>query len=415
MRPYRAAAPLALVACLAGCAGVRDRIPVLRSGSQSSSATESDLHAALGVWAASFASRVGAAADRIHGARDRVARRHAVLWQLRMIPLARLAAFRPDPKTAFVASLAVASAQQAYLTTGEGGALFGAQQAIAVEAASHLVQDLIDLGRAFLSERQLARLQGEVDELIAQRPIRGLFMADALIDGFTDPAVRDEFSWVADLPMAPFRALSGMSNTALAVQNFNETAREFTEVVNGLPQLTRWQLELLLYDAEELESVERALAAAESMAEGAQGVSSAAAALPASLGAEMAARIHESRAAIAELDAALARAENLAVPLTHVADRVSEASAQWTTLLAARRAEDVEDGGRPFDVREYESAAARIAEASHGVRALVEELNRLDASGVRTLLNGATWRAALLIGVFFGALATYRLLVSRLR
>jgi hypothetical protein len=49
------------------------------------------------------------------------------------------------------------------------------------------------------------------------------------------------------------------------------------------------------------------------------------------------------------------------------------------------------------------------------VRALVEELNRLDASGARALLNGATWRAALLIAVFFSALATYRLLISRLR
>ena len=130
MRPYRTGVLLALVACLAGCAGVTQRIPVLRSAGESGATTESDLHDALGVWAASFSSLLGAAADRIHAeSRDRVTRRHAVLWQLRMIPLARLAAFRPDPKAGYVASLAVASAHQAYLTTGEGGALFGAQQA----------------------------------------------------------------------------------------------------------------------------------------------------------------------------------------------------------------------------------------------------------------------------------------------
>jgi hypothetical protein len=128
----------------------------------------------------------------------------------------------------------------------------------------------------------------------------------------------------------------------------------------------------------------------------------------------LAAQVRDARAAIADLDAALARAENLAAPLTHVADRVGEASAQWTTLIAELRSDD-EDGGRPFDVREYESAAARINEASSGVRALVEEINRLDASGARALLNGATWRAALLIGVFFCALGAYRLLISRLR
>jgi len=415
MRPHLSSVLLALMACLAGCAAVTQHIPMLMPGAGSGSATEADVHEALGVWAANFASLVGAAADRIHGeSSDRVTRRHAVLWQLRMVPLARFAAFRPDAKGGYVASLAVAIAQHAYLTTGEGAALFGAHQEIAIEAASKLERDLVDLGHTFLDERQLARLRGEVDELVAQRPMYGLFTADKLVQGLADPEVRDRFEWVVALPMTPFRALAGMSDTAQAVQNFNDTAREFTEVVSALPQLTRWQLELLLYDAEELDSVERALAAATSMAESAQGLSNTAAELPASLGAELAAQVRDARAAIADLDAALARAENLAAPLTHVADRVGEASAQWTTLIAELRSDD-EDGGRPFDVREYESAAARINEASSGVRALVEEINRLDASGARALLNGATWRAALLIGVFFCALGAYRLLVSRLR
>src|SRR4029450_12727103 len=225
MSPCRTGLLLARLACLTGCAGVTRRISVLQS-SASGAATESDLHDALGVWAASFAALVGAAADRIHAeSRDRVTRRHAVLWQLRMIPLARLAAFRPDPKAGYVASLAVASAQQAYLTKGEGGALFGAQQGIAVEAANKLEQDLIDLGRAFLSERQLARLQKEVDDLVAHRPIYALFASDSLVCGSNDPAVRSSFGWVVDLPMVPFRALSGVSDTAQAGQGFNESAR----------------------------------------------------------------------------------------------------------------------------------------------------------------------------------------------
>jgi len=45
----------------------------------------------------------------------------------------------------------------------------------------------------------------------------------------------------------------------------------------------------------------------------------------------------------------------------------------------------------------------------------VTELNALDASGVEALVDRAAWRAALLIGVFFAALAAYRVLTSRLR
>jgi hypothetical protein len=414
-RRCAAALVLAFGASLFGCAAVTDRLPAAVGGSPGG-ATASELRAALGVWASSFASLVTASSDRIRSeTREREVRRHTLLWQLRMIPLARQAAFRPDAQEAYVAALAVATAQHTYLTEGEGAALFGEQQAIAVGAAEKLERDVLELGQSFLDANQLARLDREVDSLAAEHPIRGVFAADALVQGFSDPSVRGMFSWVLDLPMVPFRALSGVSDTAQAVHAFNETAREFTETVNELPHLTRWELELLLYDAEELESVARALTAAESFASGAERISGVAETLPEELGAELAARLEEARATIGELDSALARAEGLAGPLQHVADRLGEASAQWTTLLAEMRADGRDDDGRPFDVREYESAAGRIADASREIRVLVAELNQLDVAGAEALVDRATWRAALLIGVFFAALAGYRLLASRLR
>lgn len=417
MQKTRAAASvLVLWVALAGCANVTQRMSNLGIGAQTSAATASELRAALGVWASSFSALVTAASDRIRGeSRERDVRRHTLLWQLRMIPLARQAVFRPDAQEAYVAALSVATAQHAYLTDGEGRTLFGAQQALAVDAASKLEQDVLALGHVFLTDRQLDRLQQQVDTLVAQHPISGVFAADALVQGFSDPKVQGMFSWVVDLPMVPFRALSGVSDTAQAIHDFNETAHEFTETVNELPRLTRWELELLLYDAEELESVDRALAAAESFALGAERISGAAETLPEEMGAELAARLEEAQATIAALDAALARAEQLTGPLQHVADRVGDASAQWTALLTEMRADDGKEAGRPFDVREYESAADRIADASREIRALVTELNGLDSAGAEALVDRATWRAALLIAVFFAALVAYRLLSSRLR
>jgi hypothetical protein len=411
-----AALLLAIFAGAAGCAAVTQRIPGLSTVTgQAWEATSSELRAALGVWSGSFASLVTAASDRIRAeSKDRNVRRHTLLWQLRTIPLARQAAFRPDAQEAYVAALAVATAQHAYLTEGEGRTLFGAQQPIAADAARRIEQDVLAIGRVFLNERQIERLQREVDTLVSQHPIGGVFAADALVQGFSDPSVRGTFGWVVDLPMVPFRALSGVSDTAQAVHAFNETAREFTETVNELPHLTRWELELLLYDAEELESVDRALTAAESFALGAERISGAAETLPEEVGEQLAARLEEARATIAELDAALVRAEALAGPLQHVADRVGDASAQWTTLLTEMRAD--EDGeGRPFDVREYESAASRVEGATREIRALVADLNALDASRAGALVDRAAWRAAFLVVLFFAALAAYRLLVSRLR
>jgi hypothetical protein len=359
---------------------------------------------------------VTAASDRIRTeSKLRETRRNTLLWQLRIIPLARQAAYLPDVQQAYVAALALANAQHAYLTTGEGRALFGEQQAIAVDAAEGLEEDVVDIGKAFLSERQIARLQTQVDDLVAKHPIRGNFAADALVTGLSESTTAGGmFSWVVDLPMVPFRALSGVTDTAQAVSDFNETARAFTETVNELPHQTRWELELLLYDTEELDSLERALAAGEAVALAADRISAVAEDLPEELGAEMAARIREARATIDELNEALTRADGMLGPLVHVADRVGDASAQWTALLSEMRAGDGGDG-RPFDIREYEATAARITDAGLELRELVSDLKGLDATASRSLLDAAAWRAALLIGVFFVGLIAYRVVASRLR
>lgn len=401
---------------LSGCAVIRAPLAALPMPGATGT-TEQELHEALTVWATSFQGTVVAATDRIRRAtREREARRNSLFWQIRMIPLARQAAFRTDAQEAYVATVALASAQYDYLSRGEGSALFGDQQPIAVRAARDIEDRALAIGRRFLTAAQLERLEAEVDELVARYPIRGTFAVDSLIDAFAATRNNELFSWVIDLPMVPFRALSGVSDTAQAVNTFNETAQEFTETVAALPHLTRWQLELLLYDTEELEAVNRALAAAESFAEGADRISLVADTLPAELGQEISSRLEEARGTIAELDAMLARAETLAGPLTQVADRVGEASAQWTELLAALQQDDPDaEEGRPFDVREYEAAAVRIADASREVRALVDALGALDASGGEALLDAAAWRAGLLILVFFAALAVYRITLSRLR
>jgi hypothetical protein len=413
-----AATWLAVLLCagLVACADVTQRMRWLGLDAGAGGATETELSEGLASWASGFASLVTGASDRIRAvSKLRDTRRNTLFWQLRMIPLAHQAAFASDTQQAYVMSLALATAQHDYLATGDGRALFGAQQVIAVDAALQLEQEVLALGGAFLSAAQIQRLQKQVDDLVARHPIQGVFTADELVTGLSASTTGGMFAWVVDLPMVPFRALSGVSDTAQAVSDFNETARAFTQTVNELPHQTRWELELLLYDTEELESVERALAAAESFATGAERISKAAETLPNVLGAELAGRLEEARATIVELDAALARAEGLSGPLVHVADRLGEASAQWTALLTEMRASGDGGDGRPFDVREYEATAVRIAEATQDLRGLVSELRGLDPAASRSLLDAAAWRAALLILVFFAGLIAYRVVASRLR
>src|SRR5262245_6331135 len=138
MQARRVAGLLLVLVCgLAGCANVIQRIPFI--GGVASGATESELRSGLAIWAVSFSTLVTAASDRIRNESKRSeTRRNTLLWQLRMIPLSRQAAYRDDAQEAYVASLALASAQQHYLTEGDGRALFGEQQPIAQATAEKL-------------------------------------------------------------------------------------------------------------------------------------------------------------------------------------------------------------------------------------------------------------------------------------
>jgi hypothetical protein len=401
---------------LVGCGVLRAPLQMI-PGRGNAGTTAEELQEALGIWATSFQGSVVAACDRIRlASTEREPRRNCLFWQLRMIPLATQASHRADPQEAYVAVFALASAQYDYLNDGEGAGLFGDQQDYAVQAARDIEHRAVEIGRRFLSESQLDQLEEQINVVIESHPIRGTFAMDALIEGFAVTRESGMFSWIIDLPMVPFRALAGVSDTAQAIGIFNETAQEFTETVAALPHLARWQLELLLYDAEELEAVNRALDATEGLAESATRMSGVAEELAYTLEEQLGPRLEEARAAIADLDALVARAQTLSGPLTHVADRVGEATTQWTELLTAMTQEDDdEEPGRPFDVREYESAAVRIAEASRDLRALVDALEALDGGEGQALLDAATWRLAILICVFFAALAVYRVILARAR
>jgi hypothetical protein len=406
-----------LAAAAVGCRSVTERFSSLSLAGDPSVATEAELSAGLASFAASFSSRVAAASDRIRmESKLRDTRRNTLLWQLRMVPLVRRSAFHPDVQQAYVATLALATAHEEYLSDGEGKALFGAQQSVAVEAAQQLEDEALELGKAFLTPRQIERLQTQVDDLVAKHPITGVFGADTLVSGFTESAAGGMFGWVVNLPMVPFRALAGVSDTAQAVSEFNDTARAFTETVAELPHQTRWELELLLYDAEELDTLERALAAGEAVALSAERMSSVAEKLPEELSAELARRLEEARGTISELDRALERAERLSGSLVQVSDRVGDASQQWTTLLTEMNASDGSgEDSRPFDIREYGDAASRIGDAGRELRELVADLRTVDPATGTSLLDAATWRGAALIAVFFAALTVYRVIVARLR
>jgi hypothetical protein len=351
---------------------------VLPIGSGSGRITQHELRDALVQYASRCEATIVAAADTIAaGTKDPLVQRRALRWKLGVIPVMNQAAFLPEPEDAYVAMLTIATSLRDYLSTGAGAQVLGDQQSLAVDASNDLVDAAVALGERFLSEKEIARVTGEVEALVRSRPIRGEFVAEQIQRLVTTTETSAVFDWVTAIPLSPFRALQGVDQGAQAIREFNDTALEFSRIVATMPRLVRWNLSALLDEAE---------------------------------------RTGQSLGPLAD-------------SLERTAAAVGAAGTAWGALVAelSKPPADAKQPSRPFDIREWEQTAARIGTAATELRTLVDSLHtlagsdalgpplaeidrraeRIEASS-RSLVDLAAWRGLELILAFFVLLFVYR-------
>jgi hypothetical protein len=429
----RLAARVVLVCALPAVLACRGTLvsllpPVPRFGQ--AGITEEELHEEVLAAVNRFVVAVTTAADAIaQQSKDRNVRRRALLWKVRMIPSAQQAAVAPRATESLLGLLAVVTAQRVYLVEGAGRDLFGDQQEIARATALELDQELVALTKRILPAEQAARLDAEVERLASQNPIRGEFMLESTQGAFSQATTRGAFDWFVSVPLVPFRALEGVESGAQSIHEFNITARQFRDLLAVLPEQTRWQLELFLYDLEDRETLGAAIGATESIAESAERLSLAAERLPETTRRELVALLDESaagqatlretlaalRETLASADSAVTNARPLAESLERIAANVDAAGKSWAAVIAALQREEEqppEPDARPFDILDYDRTAKQIATTAGELRALVADLRGAGPGG--SLLDALLWRALAFVAGAFALLLVYRVLAGLL-
>ena len=92
----------------------------------------------------------------------------------------------------------------------------------------------------------------EIDKMARTVGVAGWFTPQA-------PEKRRALSQLFSVPLSPISGLQGVGNTPEAINRFTDTARDMTRVVDNLPERTRWQVELMLLEAENSAAVAAAL------------------------------------------------------------------------------------------------------------------------------------------------------------
>lgn len=451
----------AAIACLLVLAGGCRSLPGAASvrsllwpwGSAGEEFTEADLREDVSAYAARFSATVSATADEIRAAStDAERKRRALLWKIRIVPIAGEAAFISDPERAYVALFALAIAQRAYLVSGAGGRVFGDAQDLAATVSEELVTEARKIGTRFLTPAQQAQLDEQVTALATQHPIRGIFVPETVQAAVDATAPGGSFDWMISLPLAPFRALEGVDAGAQAIREFNATAQSFTRIVADLPQHLRWNAELFSYELEQQPAVESVRASLDSTARSADVFAQAVAGLPVALREQAASLFDQIEAGQRELQRTLAEARGLAGDagvagerLTPLAQSLERAAAQvqqagdaWTALVEQARAPGPPPPpgappARPFDITEYARAAEQVTLAATETRALLADVRTLGGGeeiapgfgrleqalgrvegGGRSLVNLAAWRILELMLAAFVLVFAYRRIEARL-
>jgi len=425
MKTSRAARSIAAIACVllsSACSVVPGGQAVSNFASNTLNRgrpSKEELREGLVRYASRFEATVVAAANTIaDGTRDTTIQRRALRWKLGMTPAVNEAAFQSDPLSGYVVMLTLATSMREYLTTGAGREVFAEQQPLAVDASDDLVAAARALGEQFLAPKELDRVTREVESLVRDQPIRGEFVAETLQTLVSSSASNPTFDWLTSIPMSPFRALQGVDEGAQAIREFNATAMEMARTVETMPRMIRWNLQLLALDVTGQGNVAEAIASFESLARSAESLSRTADALPASL-----------RSLLDEAERTSRSLGPLSQSLERSAVAVAEAGQAWGGLVAelSKPPADPSKPSRPFDIREWEAAAAQVSTAAAELKSLLESagaiaesdalagplaqltnrVERLEA-GSRELVDRVAWRGVQLILLFFGLLLAYR-------
>ncbi len=181
-------------------------------------------------------SDIERAADAIAAASGSPAvRRRALEWKVASVSDLQSAALERDPVVALGDMLLFGLQMQAFLTTGEGGALFGPQQGIAVAAVDTILTDLLALVSRVASPDAPPQWIAFLEPLVVAYPIQAPYLSRV---GITDSVMG---------------MLTTDRSALAAVGDIELTARlldlRIEQIQHSLLKQARWQAQLAVADA----------------------------------------------------------------------------------------------------------------------------------------------------------------------
>ena len=343
-----------------------------------------------------------------------------------------------DPIVAFIETWALCTRFRMYLEEGEGSSLFGDAHEIALNGSKRLEAEIQRIGFIFLKSDVFEAARKNVTEFAHNNPIRGTLSNVIVYATEVQKGQPNPFVSVLKIPMTPFRALEGVDRTASAIYQFSDTAERFSNIVAELPESSRWQLQLLLFDLEETNMTKSFLSSLTQVSESSARLEQSVQKLPEQLREQLTQFVEDVDKRQAGLQQTLQQAEKTTLALNNTLEKLDQtvgsfnaaakdvtATAQAWENAAKATGQVVEDfnKARPspqkeessFNIRDYRDTAEQTSQAANDIKALLAQIeDLLESRRYSSMMNHLLLRAAGLVVLIFVLAVLYRIISVRL-
>ena len=407
--------------------------------------TQEELRADLDRFENFFISRISETSEEINEASgSRRVERTTLQGRTRLVQAMRAMMEPEDPVVAFIETWGLVVRLHIYFEQGEGSKLYGDSQPIAVAFMQICEMEMEQIGRSFLDDKQFEDTKRNIYAFARQSPVKGVFTN--LLEFATEEKVGqpNAFVSVISAPMAPFRAMEGVDKTADAIMRVRDTGERFTDVINQLPESTKWQLAMLIYDLEETQMTQRFLKSLEDFSTSSSELVQTMNQMPESLRKELTILLEETEQTQMQLQSTLETTgqtsvqmiktleefQHTAKAIDTTAEKTAETAEAWKAasdsinelvMLFKTKTPRGPDDPPAFTMQDFDTMLVNAGQTADKVSAAVAQIEKsLETEAkeeitqqLRSVVDLIARRILQLLIALFVLLGVYRLIVKR--
>ncbi|MBK7643452.1 MAG: hypothetical protein IPJ19_10460 [Planctomycetes bacterium] len=356
---------------------------------------------------------------------DPVVRERTLQWRIQSIPAMHAASSESDPRIALANVWAMCARQRFLFESDPEHPLMGDQNAEAVRVAKQLEDAIIEIARKHIPDDKVALAREKIEEIARRENTALLFKTPIAAPGAqssSNPLVQ-----LLGLPLAPLQGMQGIGDTPAELHRLVEVGKEYAQLAQELPDILRWEAELLALSIDQLPT----LRSVQDFAKTASALQASVDTLPQRLGSEVRTTLEGSQGTLESLRATTADTRAAAEALTTTMHSATEFVQAWKQAFPGAPAASPDPAvpaTKPFEMGDVTSAARELSSTVGELRQLLGEvqaasksdtLPALEQSANATMqqaaqranevVDRAFSRALILLVAFFVLLAATRL------